>query len=146
MLTVRGQQHSFSTQEHIFLWKYGNFRDRKCLYLRGTRTPNLQIYAEYSNHLTYQGQTFAVHIFKYWLSWWESSAGWERYENCQKRLRKVKMKIVRGGWERSLWWISEKVEKGKYENTQGEIEKSKYENFQEEIEKGKWEFSGDWER
>ena len=34
--------------------------ERKCLDLRGTRTPNLRIHAECSNHLSYQGQTFAV--------------------------------------------------------------------------------------
>ena len=32
-------------------------RDRKCLDLRGARTPNLRIHAECSNHLSYQGQT-----------------------------------------------------------------------------------------
>ena len=31
MLTVRGQHHSFSTHERIFLWKCQSFRDRKCL-------------------------------------------------------------------------------------------------------------------
>ena len=41
MLTVHGQQHSFSTHEQMFLWKCQSFWDRKCLDLRGTRTPNL---------------------------------------------------------------------------------------------------------
>ena len=41
MLTVHGQQHSFSTHEQMFLWKCQSFCDRKCLDLRGTRTPNL---------------------------------------------------------------------------------------------------------
>ena len=44
----------------MFLWKCRRFRDRKCLDLRGTRTPNLRIHAECSNYLSYQGQTFAV--------------------------------------------------------------------------------------
>ena len=35
MLTVRGQQHSFSTYELVFLWKCERFWDRKCLDLRG---------------------------------------------------------------------------------------------------------------
>ena len=60
MLTVREQQHSFSTRERMFLWKCQGFWDRKCVNLRGTRTPNLRIHVECSNHLTYQGQTFAV--------------------------------------------------------------------------------------
>ena len=34
--------------------------DRKCLDLRGTRTPNLRIHAACSNHLSYQGQIFAA--------------------------------------------------------------------------------------
>ena len=60
MLTVRGQQHSFSTHERMYLWKCQSFWDRKCLDMRGTRTPNLRIHVECSNHLSYQGQTFAV--------------------------------------------------------------------------------------
>ena len=55
MLTVRGKQHSFSTHERMFMWKCQSFSDRKCLDLRGTRTPNLRIHAECSNHLSYQG-------------------------------------------------------------------------------------------
>ena len=64
MLTVRGQQHSFSTHERVFLWKCQSFCDRKCLDLRGTRTPNLRIHAECSNLLSYQGQAFAVPCFE----------------------------------------------------------------------------------
>ena len=63
MLTVRWQQNSFSTHERMFLWKCQSFWDRKCLDLRGTRTHNLRIHAEYSNHLSYQGQTCAVPYF-----------------------------------------------------------------------------------
>ena len=46
MLTVRGQQHSFSTHERMFLWKCRSFWDRNCLDLRGTWTPNLLIHAK----------------------------------------------------------------------------------------------------
>ena len=60
MLTVRRQQHSFSTHERMFLGKCQSFWDRKCLYLSGTRTPNLRIHVGCSSHLSYQGQTFAV--------------------------------------------------------------------------------------
>ena len=67
MLTVRGQQHSFSTHERMFLWKCQIFWDRKCLDLRGPRTPNLQIHAECFSLLSYQGQTFAVPCFEHWL-------------------------------------------------------------------------------
>ena len=66
---VRGQQHSFSTHVRVFLWKCQSFWDRKCIDLRGTRTPNLLIHAECSNLLSYQGQTFAVPCFEHWL-WW----------------------------------------------------------------------------
>ena len=54
-----------STHERMFLWKCRSFWDRNCFYLRGTRIPNLRIQAEYSNHLNYHGQTFAVpsHVF-----------------------------------------------------------------------------------
>ena len=58
LLTVRERQHSFSTHERAFLWKCQSFWDRKCLALRGTRTPNLRIHAECCNILSYQGQTF----------------------------------------------------------------------------------------
>ena len=63
MLTLRGQQHSFSVHERVFLWKCQNFWDKKSLDLRGTRTPNLRIHAECSNHWSYQGQIFAVPCF-----------------------------------------------------------------------------------
>ena len=67
MLSVRGQQHSFSTHERVFLWKCQSFWNRKRLDLRGTRTPNLRIHAECSNLLGYQGQTYAVPCFEHWL-------------------------------------------------------------------------------
>ena len=67
MLTVRGQQYSFSTHERVLLWKCQRFWDRKCLDLRGTRNPNLRIHAECSNLLSYQSQTFAVPCFEHWL-------------------------------------------------------------------------------
>ena len=50
MLTVRGQQHSFSTHERVFLGK----------------CPNLGIHAECSNLLSYHSQTsWNVHILGY---------------------------------------------------------------------------------
>ena len=42
MLTVRRQQHSFSRQERMFLWKCQSFWNRKCCDLRATRTPILR--------------------------------------------------------------------------------------------------------
>ena len=63
MLIVCGQQFSFSTHEWVFLWTCQSFRDRKCLDLRGTRTPNLRIQAECSTLLSYQGQTFTAPCF-----------------------------------------------------------------------------------
>ena len=66
MLTVCGQQHSFSTHEQMFLWKCQCFWERKYLNLRGTQTPNLRIHAEYSNHLS-RARHLLSHAFKYWL-------------------------------------------------------------------------------
>ena len=63
ILTLRGQQHSFSTREEMFLWKCQSFLCRKYLDLRGTRTPNLRINAECCNHLSYRGKTFSVQCF-----------------------------------------------------------------------------------
>ena len=67
LLTVRKQQHSFLTHERMFLCKCQSFWDRKCLDLKGNQTLNLRIHAECSNHLSYQGQTFAVPCFEHWL-------------------------------------------------------------------------------
>ena len=60
MLTVRGQQHSFSTHERVFC---KSFWDRKCRDLRGTRTSIHRTLAECSNHLGYKGQAFVVPFF-----------------------------------------------------------------------------------
>ena len=59
-VNLRGQQHSFSTHVWVFLWKCQSFWDRKCLDLRGIRTPNLRIQAVRSNHFSYQGHASAV--------------------------------------------------------------------------------------
>ena len=48
ILTVRRQQHSFSTDKRMFSWKCQHFWDRKCLGPRGNRTLNLWIRAECS--------------------------------------------------------------------------------------------------
>ena len=45
---MRGKHNSFSTHERMFLGRCQSFWDRKCLDLRGTRTPNLRIHAECS--------------------------------------------------------------------------------------------------
>ena len=39
MLTVRGHQHSFSTQDRTFFWKCQSFWEWKCLDMRGTQIP-----------------------------------------------------------------------------------------------------------
>ena len=84
MLTVRGQQHSFSTHERVQLWMCQSFWDRKCLDLRGTRTPNFRIHVECSNLLSYQVPTFAVPCFEHWL--WRYRYFWSKvyiwYVNC----------------------------------------------------------------
>ena len=46
-----------------FLVTVSKFLRQKSLDLRGTRTPNLRIHAECSNHWSYQGQMFAVPCF-----------------------------------------------------------------------------------
>ena len=43
----------FTTHGRVFLWKCQSIWDRECPDLRGTRTPNLRIHAECSNHLRY---------------------------------------------------------------------------------------------
>ena len=70
MLTVHRQQHSFSTHERVLLWQCQNFWDRNCLDLKGTRTPNLRIYAKCSNLLIYiRARHLLSLVFEYWL-WW----------------------------------------------------------------------------
>ena len=62
MLTVRGQQHSFSTHGGSCESVKG-FETENVSTWGGTRTPSLWIHAECLNrlnHLSYQGQTFAV--------------------------------------------------------------------------------------
>ena len=52
MLTVRGQEHWFSTHERMFLSKCRRFGKRQYHDLKGTRTSNLRIHAEWSNRLS----------------------------------------------------------------------------------------------
>ena len=65
MLTVHGRQHSFSTHEQMFLWKFQSFWDRKCLDLRGTRTPYHRIRAECSKHWAIRARHLLCHVFEY---------------------------------------------------------------------------------
>ena len=62
---ARATTFIFDTQTGVLV-KVSKFWDRKCLNLKGTRTPNLRIHAECSNLLSYQGQTFAVPCFITW--------------------------------------------------------------------------------
>ena len=98
MLTVRGQQHSFSTHERVFLWKCQSFWDRKCLDLRGTRNPNLRIHAECSYLLSYQGQTFAVPCFEHWL--WRYRYIWSKVNiwnvNCARATNSIHFRHTNG--------------------------------------------------
>ena len=81
-----GNSIHFRHTTRVFLWKCQSFWDRKCLDLRGTRTPNLRIHDECSNLLSYQGQTFAVPCFEHWLWWyryfWSKVNFW--YVNCAR--------------------------------------------------------------
>ena len=64
MLTVRWQQHSFSTHERMFLWNYHSFWDRKCLDLRGTRTPNLRIMPNALTTWAIRARHLLSHVFE----------------------------------------------------------------------------------
>ena len=59
---ARATAYIFDTRTDVLV-KCQSLWNRKCLDLRGTRTPNLRIHAECSHHLSYQGQTFAVPCF-----------------------------------------------------------------------------------
>ena len=63
MLTVGGQQHWFWTHKRMCSWMCQSFWDRKCLDLRGTRTPNLRIHAECSNHFELSGPDICCPMF-----------------------------------------------------------------------------------
>ena len=52
----------FDSRRDVLVKALMFFWDRKCLDLRVARTPNPRIHAQCSNHLSYQGQTFAVSI------------------------------------------------------------------------------------
>ena len=61
-MTWNNGMHSLTEAVVCLCWcsEIHRFWDRKCLDLRGTRTPNLRINVECSNLLSYQGQIFAV--------------------------------------------------------------------------------------
>ena len=68
MLTVRGQQHSFSTHERVFLWKYQSFLETENVWTWGGLEPPtfgfmpnaLTIWAIRARHLLF-------HVFEHWL-------------------------------------------------------------------------------
>ena len=69
MLTVRGQQHSFSTHERVFLWKCQSFWDRHVSTWGGLEPP---IFGFMPNALIYwaiRARHLLSHVFEYWL-WW----------------------------------------------------------------------------
>ena len=57
--SARATAFIFDTRTDILV-KMSKFLRQKSLGLGGTRNPKLRIHAEFSNHLSYQGQTFAV--------------------------------------------------------------------------------------
>ena len=83
MLTLCGEQHSFSTHGRMFFWKCQCFWGRKPR-PEGDSNPNLRIHVDCSNHLRYQGQTFAVPYFWHWL--WRYRYFWSKInienDNC----------------------------------------------------------------
>ena len=83
------QQHSFSTHERMLLWKCQSFWDRKCLDLRGTRTPKPQIFGFMPNSLTIwviRVTHLLSHVFEYWL--WRYRYFWSKVDiwnvNCAR--------------------------------------------------------------
>ena len=64
MLTVRRQQHSFSTHKRMFLWKCQSFWDRKWLDLRGTRTPYLMSIIKCRMKLLIHSPTSTVQLLR----------------------------------------------------------------------------------
>ena len=108
MLTVRGQHHPFSTCWWVFLWKCQSFWHKKCLDLRGTQTPNLQIHAECSNHLSYQGQTWknissVMLVVSNWqLIDYSRLKKWNWIKVCIKYIASVKMGDIDDIWS---WFV-----------------------------------------
>ena len=66
MLTVSGQQHSFSTHERMFFWKFSRQKMSE-----GTRNPNLRIHGKCSNPTiwAFRARYLLSHVCEYWI-WW----------------------------------------------------------------------------
>ena len=67
LLNVRGNKHSFLTHEPVFVWNCQRFWERKCLDLKGTRRPSLQIHANALTICAIRARHLLSHIFKYGL-------------------------------------------------------------------------------
>ena len=68
MLTVRGQQHSFST--HVFLWKCQSLWERKRFDLRGTRTPTFGFMPNALTYWAIRARHLLSHVFEHWIRWY----------------------------------------------------------------------------
>ena len=67
MLTVRGQQHSFSTHERVFLGKCQSFWDRKCIELRGLKPPTFGLMPNALTYWAIRAAHLRSHVVEYWL-------------------------------------------------------------------------------
>ena len=67
MLTVRGQQHSFSTHERLFMWKCQSFWDRKCLDLRGLEPPTFGFIPNALTYWAIRARHLLSYGFEHWL-------------------------------------------------------------------------------
>ena len=107
MLAVRGQQHSFSTHERMFLWTCQSNWDRKCLDLRGIWTPNLWIRAECSNHLSYQGQNLWIYDKAIWNLCSESSGhvAWLHRRMIIEHWTHWGLLMPYGDWDLGQHWL-----------------------------------------
>ena len=64
---MRGQQHSFSTHERVFLGRCQSFWDRKCLDLKGARTPTFVFMPNALTYWAIRARHLLSHIVEYWL-------------------------------------------------------------------------------
>ena len=80
MLTVRGQQHSFSTHERVFLWKCQSFWDRKCLDLRGLEPPTFGFMLNALTYWAIRATQLLSNVFEHWL-WRYRYDRWQIYQS-----------------------------------------------------------------
>ena len=76
MLTVRGQQHSFSAHERVFLGKCQSFRNKNCLDLRGLKPPTFGLMPNALTYWAIRATHLRSHVVEYWL--WRCRYFWSK--------------------------------------------------------------------